>query len=186
MTRRTNSGSRRAAFREERTTVLVVCGGLVTEPAYFRGLKRDRRNPAVGVEVLAKGVDPLSLVRHAAKRRDTGDFGQVWCVADVDEFDLGPAVVEARRAGVELAVSNPCFEYWLLLHFEACVAPLPAYGQVERRLRRHVPGYDKCALSFADYAAGVDNAVQRAADRGGDHRLNPSTGVGGLVSLITR
>jgi hypothetical protein len=59
MTRRENRRTRRAPIREERTQFLVVCGGAATEPDYFRGLKKERRNPAVRVVVEGKGVDPF-------------------------------------------------------------------------------------------------------------------------------
>ena len=106
----------------------------------------------------------------------------------MDEFDLSEALVAARKNDVNLAISNPCFEYWLLLHFEPCVAPLTSYADVRHRLTRHVPGYDKCRLRFGDFAPGVDDAVQRARSRceavGSEHARNPSTGVWALVQQV--
>lgn len=101
-----------------------------------------------------------------------------------DEFDLEKAAATARRLRVELAVSNPCFEYWLLLHFEACAAPLVCYGDVEKRLRRHIPGYSKSGRRFDDYVSGVDLAVERARQPDAGHTRNPSTRVGLLVETI--
>ena len=50
---------------------------------------------------------------------------------------------------------------------------------------RHVPEYDKSSLRFADFANGVDEAVERGRRRSGEfgaeHRINPSTGVWALV-----
>lgn len=104
MTRRENSGRRRPAFREQRTALLVVCGAEVTEPAYFEGLKRARRNPAVTVKIKARRGDPVSVVKYAAGMRDRaeGAHDEGWCVVDVDDFDLTPAVVLARRLRVNL------------------------------------------------------------------------------------
>lgn len=108
------------------------------------------------VKVKAKHADPESVVRYASTVRGQSDgmYDEVWCVVDVDEFDVAKAVVAAHRTQVNLAISNPCFEYWLLLHFEACMAPLTCYDDVARRLRKHVPQYDKAALRFTDYALG--------------------------------
>jgi hypothetical protein len=186
MTRRENTARRRRAFREERKSLLVVCGALATEPAYFDGLKRARRNPAVTVKIKARPADPEAVVNFAADLRDRaeGTRDEVWCVVDVDEFDVSRALVQARRRGVSLAVSNPCFEYWLLLHFEVCAAPMNRYREVERRLRRHLPGYSKSALRFEDFAHGVDAAVSRASRPRSGHEVNPSTQVGTLVSKI--
>ncbi|SEP17071.1 RloB family protein [Amycolatopsis saalfeldensis] len=186
MTRRENTARRRRAFREERRSLLVVCGALATEPAYFEGLKRDRRNPAVTIKIKARPTDPETVVNFAAGLRDraAGTHDEVWCVVDVDEFDVSRALVQARRRGVNLAVSNPCFEYWLLLHFETCAAPMTRYREVERRLRRHLPEYRKSGLRFEDFAGGVDAAVNRAGSSPAGHEINPSTQVGALVSKM--
>lgn len=54
-------------------------------------------------------------------------------------------------------------------------------------LRKHLPGYDKTALRFQDYAAFVADACERAQaldPTGEEHALNPSTGVWQLVELV--
>ncbi|WET83152.1 RloB family protein [Amycolatopsis sp. QT-25] len=116
--------------------MLVVCGAEATEPGYFEGLKRARRNPALTIKIKAKRGDPDAVVKYAAGMRDRaeGTYDEVWCVVDVDEFDLDRAAATARRLRIELAISNPCFEFWLLLHFEACSAPMTCYGDVAKRL----------------------------------------------------
>jgi hypothetical protein len=190
MTRRENSDRRRTAFREPKSSLLVVCGAQATEPAYFQGLRQARRNPAVTIKLKAKPADPDTVVRYAAGLRDNAadTYDEVWCVVDVDEFDVAKAVVTARRVRVNLAISNPCFEYWLLLHFEACTAPLTCYSDAATRLRRHIPEYDKPALRFADYASGVDAAVERSSEPGHvlttEHEHNPATGVWALVKKV--
>ncbi|MFE0026138.1 RloB family protein [Amycolatopsis sp. NPDC059021] len=179
---------RRQAHREPRIRLLVVCGGKVTEPAYFRGLKRQTRNPSMSVVVTEKALDPVSLVRYTADKRRREAYDEAWCVVDVDEFDLEKAVIAARRERLALAISNPCFEYWLLLHFQDCSAPLACYAEVKKRLRKYVPGYDKTALRFTDYADGVADAIERGRSRGApqgeEHCHNPSSGVWALVEKI--
>jgi hypothetical protein len=183
--RRENSSRRRAPFREPRARVLIVCGGVRTEPDYFDGLKQVRRNPAVRVKVLAKGVDPEQLILHAAKVG--GEFDEVWCVVDTDEFDIDRAFGVADALGVSLAVSNPCFELWLLLHFDDCRTAARSYRELRPMLIKQVPGYDKSRLDFAQYDAGVAAATTRAErldPTGRDHGRNPSTGVWKLVRQV--
>ncbi|MFD9894369.1 RloB family protein [Amycolatopsis sp. NPDC059027] len=171
-------------------STLIVCGAKVTEPAYFDGLKRARRNPAITVTIKKKAADPEAVVRYAAaaRRQADGVYDEVWCVVDVDEFDLAKTAALARRSRINLAISNPCFEYWLLLHFQDCSAPLTCYAEVDKRLRKHVLGYDKTALKFTDYADGVADAVERGKSRGAthgeEHNHNPSSGVWALVEKI--
>nr|WP_246480880.1 RloB family protein [Amycolatopsis umgeniensis] len=76
----------------------------------------------------------------------------------------------------------------MLLHFEACTAPLTCYGDVVKRLVKHVPGFSKTTLRFADYESGIESAVARArkqnGEPGAEHGGNPSTGVWVLVEKI--
>ncbi|PSL58061.1 RloB-like protein [Saccharothrix carnea] len=55
------------------------------------------------------------------------NVADVWCVVDVDNFDVAAAVEEADSAKVNLAVRNPCSELWLLLHFADHRAHLADY-----------------------------------------------------------
>lgn len=189
MPRRDRQPGRRAAPQPPHKRVLVFCGGARTEPAYFDGLLRTRTAPAAQVHVRYKGVAPHQLVSTAAEfaERQRGSFDEVWCVVDVDEFDIAAAVAEARRHKVNLAVSNPCFELWLLLHHTDCRSHCAGYEDVVKRLKKYVPAYDKTRLRFADHAEGVPDAVKRARDlepSGADHQRNPSTSVWRLVQTI--
>lgn len=189
--RRENSTSRRGPYRQSSTRILVVCGGLRTEREYLDSLRRWRHNPAVKIRVLGKGCAPRDLVRHAGNCREQRheDFDEVWCVFDVDEYPhVSDAVSLARRENILVAVSNPCFELWLLLHFESCAAHLPRYASVLSRLEKHVGGYNK-AVEFVRYQDRVDDAIERARglDPSGEaYGSNPSTGMWRLVERIVR
>jgi hypothetical protein len=95
-TRRENSTRRTPPRRQPNTRILVVCGGVRTEPAYLDGLKQWARNPAVHVRVISSGKSPAALVAHAARIASTvgDDYDELWCLFDVDEFvlDRGPGL----------------------------------------------------------------------------------------------
>jgi hypothetical protein len=189
MPRRENLGYRRQPVIKRRRTFLVYCGALRTERDYFDGFRERVRQGNVTIKLRQEGIDPATVVRAAAGYRDRspGRFDEVWCVVDTDQYDIDTAVVEARRRNVRLAVSNPCFELWLLLHHAGCRAYCHGCTEVTRRLKRHVPGYDKARLNCADFAPGVDDAIKRARDldpSGAEHRRNPSTNVWQLVERI--
>jgi hypothetical protein len=187
MRQRNTEPRRRLQRLEPRETYLVWCGGLRTERDYFDGLKKALGNPRITVEIRGTGKSPAQVVQAAAELRDRrpGMFSEVWCVVDVDEFDLTDAVAEAGKREINLAVSNPCFELWLLLHHADCRAHCAGCADVAARLKKHVRAYDKARLNFADDADSVTVAVTRARDLGGDHTTNPSTGVWRLVETIT-
>jgi RloB-like protein len=170
--------------------VLVYCGGAQTEPAYFEGLRRSIVTPRVVVEVRYKGVSPLQLLRIAAdhvRRHTDHSYDEVWCVVDVDEFDIGAASQEAERLAIRLAVSNPCFELWLLLHHADHRAHSQNCSKVIECLVKHLPAYDKARLNIADFLPGIIEAVvrARALDGDGPHEYpNPSTNVWRLVETV--
>lgn len=170
--------------------MLVYCGGVSTEVDYFESMKESLGESAtVAARVEGAGVAPVQVVRAAVNHRNRrpGAYDEVWCVFDVDDFDILPALAEARRQNVNLAISNPCFEVWLLLHHADCTSHCSGYADVVRRLKKHVPSYEKSRLSYSAFAHGVSDAINRAKRLGSaadGWRHNPSTSVWRLVERI--
>lgn len=180
---------RREPIRPSNHTVLVYCGASRTEPDYFEGMKLLLRKTSVTVKVRAEGIDPVRLVKAAAEYRDrrSGVFDDVWCITDTDEFDVCAAAQVAGRHGVNLAVSNPCFEVWLLLHHAECTSHCDGYADVVNRLKRYVPSYDKAAIDFRLFSGSANDAIARAEKldpTGTDHTINPSSGVWALAKKL--
>ncbi|MFJ7996681.1 RloB family protein [Streptomyces sp. NPDC096310] len=147
---REGSGRRRGPVRRSSRTLLVVCGGKETERQYLQGLRDHLRNPAVAVVVRGKACSPTQLVAYARGQRDLnrGGYDEVWCVFDVDEYpDVAAAADAARRHGIKVAVSNPCFELWLLLHFTDHHAFVDTYRKLLPLPQKHVPGTTRRASS---------------------------------------
>lgn len=113
--------------------VLIACNAKVTEPRYFRALCEELgiSNALANIMTTDAGKDPLTLVRGASKelerdRREAKKDGfepydSVWAVTDADRFELSGAQAFAKRKGIGLVISNPCFEVWLVDH--QCVCP---------------------------------------------------------------
>ena len=194
---------RRSAFRDPLPRILVVCEGKVTEPEYVDGFRLAHAVNTVDVVVKSPGGDPRALVERAVELRDAAGelarrmrdaneaYDEVWCVFDVDEHARADAARHlAAKEEIHLAVSNPCFELWLLLHFADHAAHATA-AQARRTLRKHLPRYDK-HLRFEDVADGYANAVKRAetldrrGNEAGEAGANPSTGVYRLTEGIRR
>jgi len=131
--------------------------------------------------------------RSYRRSKDPNDLvDDVWCVFDVDEhLFLREACEKARDNGVQLAVSNPSFELWLLLHFQPQTAYL-SRDDARRSLQRHIVGYDKTIASLSPFEGAFDDARQRAMllerKHEGDGTVfphnNPSSGVWRLVDAI--
>lgn len=189
MRRRSSQDRQRSGRRRSNRSILIYCGGARTEPDYFEGLRRDHRRRPVTIKVRSAGVAPAALVQEAAayRARSAMIFDEVWCVVDVDEFDLAAAVTVARREGVGLAVSNPCFELWLLLHYSECRRHCNGCADVQKRLRRQIPGYDKSRLVFDHFVDGISDAIGRAKTldpTGTAYEKNPSSGIWQIVEHL--
>lgn len=158
-----------------------------TEPDYFHGMRRLLNMPSI--EVKRKGVSPEQLIDEAARYREYcgADFDEVWCVTDVDDFPIARACQVAPRRGVDLAISNPCFELWLLLHFCDRWTAAQDYAEVAQQLKKYVPSYNKASLDFEIFAEGIPDAIRRAKRLGECNEKpysNPSTTMWRLVESI--
>lgn len=195
--------ARRAPTRSPLPLLLVVCEGEVTEPQYLSGFRRAQGANTVRLHVEAPGGDPRALVMRAAElrneaadraRRERDDnlaYDEVWCVFDVDDHARLPAArALAEETGIHLAVSNPCFELWLILHFREHGAHLTS-KRAAQLLGKHVRDYHK-HVRYEDLAPGYADAVERAAllerrhSEAGTEGGNPSTGVHHLTEQIRK
>ncbi|MEJ2855825.1 MULTISPECIES: RloB family protein [unclassified Saccharothrix] len=176
MARREPSRRRRPPHRQPANRILVVCCGN-TEKLYFEGLKRSSHLTAL--KVVTETGSPEQLVDYAVtiRRRAEDGFDQVWCVVDVDEFDVPKAIAAAEQTAVALAISDPCFELWLLLHFRGHNAYIDGARAAKTLLTGHIAAYDK-KIDFKVFAPNIDDAIARAKLLGPD---NPTTGVWRLV-----
>lgn len=115
--RRTETSLERpVAELTEKPSILIVCEGENTEPSYFNQF----RITSAKVKSVGEGYNTVSLVNRALALAQLGNYDQVWCVFDKDDFndnDFNSAIkiAEANKFGV--AYSNQSFEYWLILHF---------------------------------------------------------------------
>src|ERR1041384_2942707 len=146
-----DSLSRRKPFREPRKLILIVCGGHVSEPDYFNAIREKHKDRLIRLEIAPERCAPLALVRKAIALRNRAaqmaqdafdHFDAVWCVFDKDQFDLLSAEQLALAQGVKIAVSNPCFELWLVLHFQEQTGHV-SVGQIQRMCKKYLPGYNK-------------------------------------------
>lgn len=183
--RKYNSLARRPPRYEPRKKVLIVCEGTVTEPEFFDFLSTSARTSLVDVEAIGLGGDPKYLVEKAlerkraaakkAKREQFLAYDQVWCVCDVDDHGRLPdARQQARDNGIGLAVSNPSFELWALLHFEDHRAWIHR-DDLKAKLRVYMPKYEK-SLDMKAVLPGLATACARARALEARHKANGSDG----------
>lgn len=114
--RKEPSLERPVAELTEKPSILIVCEGENTEPSYFNQF----RITSAKVKSVGEGYNTVSLVNRALVLAQQGNYDQVWCVFDKDDFndnDFNSAIQIAVANNFGVAYSNQSFEYWLILHF---------------------------------------------------------------------
>lgn len=186
---RARSLQRRKAHRQAYERLLIVCEGAKTEPQYLTEICQEQRLSTAHVHVQHSGfgTEALQVVKFAEQLFRHGDrargleakaFDRLYVVFDRDEHpkyhaalacaeSLSGRLVNDERASIPVhaIASVPCFELWLLLHFEDVQAPLHR-KEVFDRLRVHLPRYDKGQVGqWACTKALLSTAMQRATLR---------------------
>jgi hypothetical protein len=190
--------------KERKKRFLLCCEGSDTEPGYFRDLASFLRHPLVEVVIADhETTDPKQIVQQAkvlradaegAAKRGRDDnlrYDEVWCVFDRDEHaHFDEAINQATANELSLAVSNPCFELWILLHFQTHTSRLTRELALEK-VRKHLPDYNK-KITFTELSAAghTGQAIKYAKRMEDDARAlgkwtdNPTSGVWKLVENL--
>lgn len=118
MGRPTNSFARGVARFRPQPTILIICEDKVSSHDYLKKAAQHFRASAI-VEVDHCGkTDPQGIAENALRR--CKDYERVYCVVDRDShknFHAAIKIVADSKKNVELIISNPCFEYWIIIHF---------------------------------------------------------------------
>ena len=184
---------RRAGQKPPRSITLIVCEG-ETEQLYFDAV-RIRYGLTRAEVILAentKGPAPISVVECAEEKcGEPGGYDHIFCVFDRDgheSFDRARVKIKTlsgrkqKPLPIEEAISVPCFELWVLLHFEKMDAPFGKCAEVIGRIRdHHMPGYEKADTAIAkQLMARVDVAIENSGwleGRADTNNYNPYTSV---------
>jgi transcriptional regulator len=103
-------------------TILVVTEGS-SEKIYFNSLREKLKVP--GLTIIPKEAKHSSfqyVLEKAICENATGAYESVWVVYDrdtqhTDSTKVKNLLKKAKKQGIKMADSLPCFEVWLLAHF---------------------------------------------------------------------
>ena len=169
--RNLSSLERRSGSLHPRKRILIVCEGKETEPNYFDCLRQELNLSAVEIVVEGVGFDPSALVKRALRRRESARrdglaFDEVWCVMDREathqQAGFSAAVNTAGGNKIKLAVSNPAFEFWFLLHFTHTARPFVDAADLIQELKIYISDYEKNANVFPAVYHRTADATKQA------------------------
>lgn len=184
-------------YRDDRL-FLVACDDTYAPVQYFESFRLERVKVHVvptedGTSTAPRVLDRVLDIEIAK------EWDERWILLDTDHYINGThlasytdALQRARQANVSVALSNPCFELWLLLHHVGIeqAEALRNAKEVAEALRNVLGSYDKTALSQQNFPLdAVAMACQRARAldekvRGGDIPQAATTRVYKLVEAI--
>jgi hypothetical protein len=151
MGRSGHSFRRREPRFKAQPLVLIVCEDKKSSLNYLEDARQHFRANAK-IRIVHSGfTDPKGIVEFAVK--NAPDYDEIICVIDRDtHVNFGGAMAIAQGSQkIEMCVSYPCFEFWLLIHFkETRKAYMPAGGKspadlviVDLREQQGMAEYDK-------------------------------------------
>lgn len=116
---------------EPKKIIIISCEGCVTEPEYFKAVDEKLKgniSSLIKVEIVPKistASEPADVLSNLEIFVDQYDFKKdhdsLWLVCDREKvvarkLNIEKILPECQEKGYSLAVANPLFEFWLLLH----------------------------------------------------------------------
>ena len=160
--------SRNTGARRYKRVFLISCEGSVTEPEYFDFFREHASIKCLRAKGMSAPQAVLDRMKKEFDRTPLRKGDEAWLVVDKDKWPDSQLSelhhwAEENGGGVKrgLAVSNPRFEIWLLLHFEEVAHPCPGH-ECMRRLGKHLTNYKKHLVCAAFPRESIDLAIARA------------------------
>lgn len=162
------SFARSSAFRSYRKLFIIASEGRKTEIQYFALFN----NEGMTVQVKCIKSDSKSAPGYVLKRMAKSlakdqlkSDDEAWLVVDKDAWTIEQLTELYKWSKLKdnygLALSNPNFEYWLLLHFEDGNNIRGAVA-CTHRLKKYFPDYDKGIPAKFFSKENIQAAVNRA------------------------
>lgn len=140
---------------EPERVIIISCEGRNTEPEYFETVKTklsDHISSLVEITIVPKEdnkSNPQDIVENledfiTTKYDYKSDFDEMWIVCDRESVEarkkhIIEIIPHCESKGYQLSISNPLFEFWLLLHIV------------------DISGYDKDKLLKNEYVSEAKN-----------------------------
>lgn len=184
MTRTGRRFQRPLGERRCRKLFVIATEGSVTEPLYFSIF--NNRESVIKVKCLKRGASApkhvLARMKKYIRDETLRATDEAWLVVDKDQWKDEQLAQLRTWAGERdeygLAISDPKFEYWLLLHFEDCSSSSECTARLQLKLHNYDKGFDIRKFT----PSMIKDAIRRARQR--THSTPPYTEVYKLVEKI--
>jgi hypothetical protein len=208
---------KRGGSKKLKPVLHIFCEGEKTEPNYINGYVQNRHPTnrllkVIKVEKTKKNT-PVQLVQEAIKLKNdksTPDEDICWVVYDREAVSKytdklhQESLDKARSKNINVALTNVCFEVWLILHFSELTASYSSFSDLiknsilkDELKKIGVDDYDKADRDLFDLIVDkIPEARKRAVNMNQatlassydtedkSYLLNPYTGMHNLLDAI--
>ena len=186
--------------------IVIATEGEKTEKKYFEEMVSSKyyNNSRVKILVLEKEDASASAPEHVLeeiskfeKEYEFEEEDKWWLVIDVDrwgEKKLSQVARKCAQKDYNLAVSNPCFEIWLLLHLKSLDEYSPSVleefsenkktgtrNRIDSEILDILGEFNKSDLKVEHFLPELDKAIQRAKELDTDTDLRWPNDLGSRV-----
>jgi hypothetical protein len=177
---------------EYKTKFVIACEGAKTEPQYFECLKAYAPNAIIDVVKRKTGrsysLHVLADLERALEKVSLRKNDEAWIVIDVDQNEtqeLSHIVNDAHDLQIRCGISNPKFEYWLLLHFVDPPKNMTS-TQCTDAMRAKIPDYDKNVPQSQITRERIEDAIKRAKSRFDSNQKYPKSNGSSVYILVEK
>jgi hypothetical protein len=197
-------------------TLRIFCEGECTEPNYLKGyiatLDNSARKSVVEIQKTRKNT-AVQLVEEAISMKKSSDSlpdDEFWVVYDRESVCKYSDKLHAKaraiadKTGINIALCNVCFEYWLLIHLVDTDAPFGSYDDLIGTSALRAQMKEKCGCDYEKSGRSIFELLKRylpdarvrakrlnakglesaEAGREQPHHINPYLGVVDLLDAI--
>jgi hypothetical protein len=170
---------RKVHVREDRQ-IFIAVEGRKTEEQYFAIFRHNPSESAVKFNIVIIKPDydrsapqhVLEKLKDELAKKEILENDEVWLMVDVDHWtkpnhikNTDRVLQEATQLRYNLALSNPCFECWLIMH-HAEPPRLKKQTSLSNDYKKHlatlIGGYDGSKLDVTKFKPYVSIAITRA------------------------
>lgn len=170
------SFTRKSGFRSKHIRYIICVEGRATEKAYFNMFKAENTHIEVKVIDNKSKSHPSHVLNKLKSYLEENEisisrYDKAWMVVDRDVGDrskeqLDQVYDKCILNKYNFSLSNPCFELWLLLHFENPAAKdADTSTKCKNRLKTYLPNYEKSHVEVLKMKPYISNAIRNAESK---------------------
>lgn len=188
----------------ERKPVMVVAGEgkNITELSYVRSFNTQHGKYVIRTQNAGHDTDPSGILKSIEKywqdkelSEDLGDKAYILLDIDCSEARMKQIEDASNNSDyAEFILSNPCFEFWFLLHFECSDHSFSTNDELIRKLKKYIPNYEKSSdvsrilVPLTEKALANSEKIKNLHKRNNvpwpSAECNPMTDMGKVISEI--